>query len=154
MRRTLPDRGSWRRSARDPAGTRRLPWLQMSWNPMCSALRPELLPGKDGGGFARVRELLFRSGVASIDIGMIRARQSARGLADFVVRRSPSHVEDVIIVAELDSPSSCSPVLGPTGGHLADRCHHLLRVCLTGRPPLAPDTSHGVYCYVAHATER
>jgi hypothetical protein len=126
----------------------------MSRNPLCSALRPELLPGKDGVGSARVRELLFRSGVASIDIGMIRARQSARGLLDFVVRRCTSHVEDVIIVTELDSHSSCSRVLGPAGGHLADRCHHLLMVLLTGRPPLAPDTSHGVYCHVTHAQER
>jgi hypothetical protein len=27
-------------------------------------------------------------------------------------------------------------------------------VFLTGRPPLAPDTSHGVYCHVANAKER
>jgi hypothetical protein len=44
MRRALSDRGYGLRSARDPAGPRMLTWLQIRWNPVRSALRPELPP--------------------------------------------------------------------------------------------------------------
>jgi hypothetical protein len=56
---------------------------------------------KDVIGFAHLLELLFRGGVARVDIGMILPRQPTIGFFDLVRCRRAGDPEDGIVVAEL-----------------------------------------------------